>query len=378
MDAARPLRHLLDRLAGDAARWAPLAAGGAVAELVSGPAERLAGLAPDPLAALQRAPLATPAAAAESAPANRSTRPAARPAAVPVATARGRFASASPTEPAAFPAFPACSAFSTLPDLPLMAPPWRPAAAGARLLPMSSLPAEPVRSVPNELMRMAGSDMALPAGALAALQQRLAAAPTPVPLDRGRLRALAGGSAADPAAARKGGAATPAATPAPERFAADTRPPARPDGRRGEAGAAAPAPAPRPDRAPDPAPDAALAPRTRHSALAELLRRWPGSAGAGPATSADAGAADGAALDQAAHAGVLPPSGLARLASLTGTRPSSAGREDPASGAAISLSDLAPPGAPERALPSDLPLRRSLERVLVAEVRRHGIDLETE
>ncbi|RZL37427.1 MAG: hypothetical protein EOP35_08710 [Rubrivivax sp.] len=334
--AIRPLKLLLDRLADT--RWAPLAA--PVDGALTAPDLQLAAFSADPFASLQRD--AVKAGAAEAPGASPSAR---RPAAAVGTAARKPRMS----WPAALPAShepDAAAGAEPVADVP----PWRPrpAAPGLpQLVPM------PWPALPKA--RSAAGVPALEATALQALIARFtpAAADAP-PLDAVQLRALATPRPvpASPVSSASSAAAPPAARQAafaPQRVA-PANPLAAPVVRRPLPEPAVPADALGVNR-----PDAATlpTPRGRASALAELLQRWPG------AQAADADA-------PVSPAGFVAPP-LAEFAPM----PS-------AQGTPLSSADL--PAAFGSELPrpqaaaSDLQFSRTLERVLLAEVRRQGLE----
>lgn len=363
MDAARPLRSMLDRLA--ALRWAPLAADAAAAELLAGPAARVAGLAPDPLQALARVTSATPAVAGTAAPEGRSPRSAAarvdRGLQGRAPTPAGAGTAASPgARPASLepplPIFRAAQA--STPVLPLLArsaglPPPVQAVAGAPPIPLQ-WPADAPAA------RTATQSRDLPAQA-SALLQRFAAASSAVPLSAQRLRELAHPQPVRPAATGQG---APVAAPRsladlvpqqPTTAAAAAAPAERASGV-----AASPDPRSAPQRTrstavPDSPPEALPVPRGRTSALSDLLRRWPGAAAPG----------EDAASARSPLAAALPTPDTATPAWPAGPQPAAAPAHP---------GDLARPALPA----SDLQFGRTLERVLLAEVRRQGLDVEPE
>jgi hypothetical protein len=321
-NATRPLKLLLDRLAG--VRWAPLAA--PVDDVVAGPDLQLAAFSPDPFASLQRGAAADQA-AVEPGASPRPRKPASR------SSATARMPLQFPDAAAARPHAPDVAAPAELPR-------WRPRPAAPHLpqrarMPWPELP--PVRS--------ARGVPALDTAAVQALLGRFAPAGDAPPLDAARLRQLA---APQPASA-----APPAAVPSP---APQQRAPKEP---------AATTPIPRralPER-PMAEPAARVigwaeaaslpAPQGRASALAELLQRWPGT----PAADADEPASAAFRLQPAAAEFTPMPS---------------------VPGTPLSAADL--PAAFGTELPSpqqvgnDLAFTRTLERVLLAEVRRQGLE----
>jgi hypothetical protein len=127
------------------------------------------------------------------------------------------------------------------------------------------------------------------------------------------------------------------------------------------------------------------APRSRISALSELLHRWPaGSKTAGDSTAAGQG--DAATVATAANAPIAalsPRLGTHSVAALSAGLPI-AGLVNPAAVAPPSgfapaptpfASSAADPAEPDRALApaNDLSFTRTLERVLLAELRRQGL-----
>ncbi|WP_457427265.1 hypothetical protein [Roseateles sp. P5_E7] len=335
-NATRPLKLLLDRLAG--VRWAPLAA--PVDGALAGPDLQLAAFSPDPFASLQRDAVAAEA-VAEHGASPRARRPAAGP-----GTAARLPRLPSPPPVALSPSHVLGEA--TLAD----APHWRPRPAAPGLVERVPMPWP---ALPKA--REASGVPALETAAVQALIARFAPAADTPPLDSAQLRALA----------------APQVAKAPSAASADTPPAAR---------QAAPVPAPlrhalveptaataiarRPLPEPPAAADAARAsrpdanslptPRGRTSALAELLQRWPGTQSVD--TDAPAPPAD-----------LMPPP-AAEFAPM----PS-------APGAPLSFADL--PAAFGTDLPrpqavaSDLQFTRTLERVLLAEVRRQGLEPES-
>jgi hypothetical protein len=122
-----------------------------------------------------------------------------------------------------------------------------------------------------------------------------------------------------------------------------------------------------------------LAPRGRQSALADLLRRWPAEgAGSGIGRAAtDVSPPTSGARGQIGQALALPAAAAASSSAFSSRpAPVSASLDAQAllTGAHPLQDTQASPAA--AASMSDLQFGRSLERVLVAELRRHGIDNE--
>ncbi|MCK6427093.1 MAG: hypothetical protein L6Q75_18695, partial [Burkholderiaceae bacterium] len=252
-------------------------------------------------------------------------------------------------------------------------------------------PRLPPQALPTLVARLAGPDA--PAALPTALLRRLAGqAPHPVS------GATPGGSSAapDPVAPRPaaaGGAPgardlaalaaalDPTRRPPPAAATALADPTSEPAGRTARRAPLLPGEAP-PAAAPVAWP-AAPPPGGRPSALVELLQRWPGaqagpgqplaSAGA-PLASAAVGNAVGDAVGPSPLDRFADPPGLRGAASLSPppTPIEAAGRHMAVEAAARPRHD--DPADGEAAGGDELLFRRRLERVLQAELRRHGID----
>ena len=356
MSPDRRLRRMLDRLATDGARWAPLAGGVETAELVHRAADRLAGLAPDPLAALDREYSAPATAQAE--PISTATR---RLAAVP--PRQGKFPQAVRRLSSATIDTPTAEVTAPVP-LPAQ-PRFRVAQATTPVLRMSAVPPVPPDSRPAVIIpALPVSSAHLTAHvtmATADLARRLASPAARVTVDAQRLRAMA-----EPAAVRL------ASRKDQVRSAATAPPINRPPSVELASARATPATSAKPSpTAPSFAPIEERPVRAtgqRGSALSDLLRRWP--------TTGDHGtnSAETASAPIAAERGRLATS-LPGPLTMPGTVPA-------VGGFAVQVGS-APPTVPVGDLPrpvtptNDLQFGRTLERVLLAEVRRQGLNVDS-
>jgi hypothetical protein len=472
MDSARRIRALFDRLAAQGARWTPLAADAALADLLTGPAARVAGFASDPFAALARvalAPGATVAVADDAtARALRQSRP--------VGGAGGDGSNRRPERTA-----PRSGALGATPAVapaeqwlqrdrlsqpgetgPGLASIFRPAQPGTRRLAAVKVPLLPPsaaavvqitgadaavagrsglmnldsaqpdatqaspRSEPPQtgatVARLSSNEPAdgvrvaqeLDPAALAALLHAFSSPSTTVAIDEQGLRRLA---AARRTGARQVANAMPT-SPSAGPNAAGSSFAVHQGGDRATGGggggtftapesrnrpgvisySAAPQSAPRTataSTAPSQRPgfaamaDAVPAPRGRISALSELLHRWPaGSTTSGDSTAAGQGeAATAATAANAPIAALSPRLGMHSVAALSAGMPiaglvtlaaatSTTGFAPTAPARAPSATD---PAEPDRALApaNDLTFTRTLERVLLAELRRQGLSSDS-
>lgn len=411
------LRQLFDHLAGSASHWAPLAASPAITDLVAAPATRLAHFAPDPLAPLEREPAMSPIPAGEGAaePSMSSRRRTQAPAPLRAADvdARrpGRSASLTPGSGQPGPSDDMWPIRRHTQPGESGAWAWPAARPGARVLAPASVPVLPPQSTGlapsngrnNDAAAASPAQAAQASDELARLVESLAPATSTPVVTADQLRAWA---LVLPAGQRAGrSAATPssafAASSAPQVDPADMNSAALADlvgaatsrAASGQAsssvGITAPgAPSARAStHTVDPRDGAAdgtslassLAPRGRQSALADLLRRWPAEgAGSGIGrTATDVSPHTSGARGQIGQA-LAPPAAAAASSSAFSSRPAPVSASLDAQAmltGAHPLQDTRT-GPAAAASMSDLQFGRSLERVLVAELRRHGIDNE--
>lgn len=356
MNGARALARTLDRLAAAAGRSGPvLLAGERLDDLLGAPERAVAGFSPRPQARLDTLLGAALPADAPAGAAAAPSRPALRPRA------------ASPTAPTR----------ATVPipvvriarDLPAGPAPTHGAAQGPAPRPGGRADVPARSSAPsvaaNPAPRATGHLLPPDAEALAALApllwSPLAAGQRPTP-SRAELLAWSAPRGRSDASTRRAPTPTPTPTPVSPAAAAPIAPVAVPAAAAAHAAGAAPAPGG----------------RARRSGLAELVQRWQGSAPAADRgaiaadrTVAGAGASDGdARVASATHATTrdVSPSGDWSADPLA---PASA-PPAPVAAAPVDVGSWAPPAPP---LDQEL-ITRLLERALVDEVRRQGLEVD--